>query len=934
MNTFEIIDNYFYGWLKNSEDGYSGVFWETDSLNSLKPKVIYNGVTDIPSEFENDGVLLNNNWVVNEFIRWTKENEMGFCSIDGTWTFKIDKFKNAYIYNNLNVLGDITAQTFTGDGFKLNNLNASSLQGVIGNNNLPDLIHSDISGTAEFAKNLKSDSTISIVGGVSGKFKFTGLDQEVLLLVNDDSHKHDERYFSKTEISDKFLSKTDTAKNSEKLGDKTPEEYVLKTEIQKYENKLNDILNLSSDDLNSFYEIVSLINDKSKTIYSKIEDLDLNVQNEIKELLNSQSELEEIIKEEYLRAITEEEKLLSLIELNKANIFLKFDENNKKLKESFDQITDQINELNSHVSATELKIEDNINDFKSTLTSINNKYDELNLKIDMQKTELNQLLTELKNNLDIRESNIFKNITTEQTRAEEKEKELEENINIQASRINDILNLSTDDKNSFKEIVDLINSVDLENDDNLINYKINTDKNISDLKDKDSDLQNQIDDLNDCCLKTNAIISSEIQKILKTENDLVLKINDYILLNDTTIENNKTEIENKLTDLKTSISLLDAKIILKLNDEINRSKAAEELLTERLTTEEGLARKNEFELQEAIQENNNIIKNQIVEYQTFKQVIEDRLITIETHIIENSDNIVKLENQFSEQLDNYLTTVNSTIDNLKLIIDNNKLDCEKSITECENNTDTLRNELNTERLRIDEILNLSEEDKNSFREIVDLINSVDLVNDQAFGNFVSKTTESISNLNNNLDNEIQRATTKEDELENELVNEIRRATNKEDELNTNVLTIGDLLKNEISERINEDQLRYLKSETDTKFLFKNETAINSNKLNNEDAEHFKEAYLKAVGEISKTSVYKIYKEILPIYWDDDRKINFSILSYTPMGSIIDLTINTKTENITINDLINQADKRIDFLPDDNRKSDTIIVSYLIQEYIN
>lgn len=74
---------------------------------------------------------------------------------------------------------------------------------------------------------------------------------------------------------------------------------------------------------------------------------------------------------------------------------------------------------------------------------------------------------------------------------------------------------------------------------------------------------------------------------------------------------------------------------------------------------------------------------------------------------------------------------------------------------------SLQAQVDTEKGRIDAILSLSDADKDSFKEIVDLINSVDTENDQAFASYVLSNDSALAE-------EISRATSAESGLESRI----------------------------------------------------------------------------------------------------------------------------------------------------------------------
>ena len=70
---------------------------------------------------------------------------------------------------------------------------------------------------------------------------------------------------------------------------------------------------------------------------------------------------------------------------------------------------------------------------------------------------------------------------------------------------------------------------------------------------------------------------------------------------------------------------------------------------------------------------------------------------------------------------------------------------------------------------------------------------------------------------------------------------------------------------------------------------------------------------------------------LPIYWDEDRQINFVNLSYIPKGDIISVVVTffENAENAVIDGKFNIASNRIEFLPSDNISGNLAEVKYLI-----
>lgn len=78
---------------------------------------------------------------------------------------------------------------------------------------------------------------------------------------------------------------------------------------------------------------------------------------------------------------------------------------------------------------------------------------------------------------------------------------------------------------------------------------------------------------------------------------------------------------------------------------------------------------------------------------------------------------------------------------------------------------TLQSNIDIEKGRIDAILNASTADADSFKEIVDLINSVDTENDEAFGSYVLSNDAKVNTLESEMDAVELRANTLESEMD-------------------------------------------------------------------------------------------------------------------------------------------------------------------------
>jgi len=122
--------------------------------------------------------------------------------------------------------------------------------------------------------------------------------------------------------------------------------------------------------------------------------------------------------------------------------------------DSFKETVDYIKQIDT----------ENDNALQSYLISANKRFETAETNISTTASNLTDLKTVVANNkveANVTFSNVKSSIATEK------------------GRIDAILSASSADKDSFKEVVDFINSIDLENDNNLATFKTNTDNNLA-----------------------------------------------------------------------------------------------------------------------------------------------------------------------------------------------------------------------------------------------------------------------------------------------------------------------------------------------------------------------------------------------------------------------------------------------------------------------
>ena len=300
-------------------------------------------------------------------------------------------------------------------------------------------------------------------------------------------------------------------------------------------------------------------------------------------------------------------------------------------------------------------------------------------------------------------------------------------------RVDAILDAATADKDSFAEIVSLINSVDLENDSSLANFVSRTDKSIDSLELVDADLQRQITSNDTDILGLEGDVTSLDTRVLGVEGDLAAEI--------TRAGNREDAIE---AALNAEIATTNAEQLAQ-DASINSLEAADAAFGEDVTSLDTRVTGVEGDLAAEIERATGVegkissaLSAEIAETAA-EQAVQDASI----NSLEAADTAFDAE--LAEE-----ARVRAAADvALGSRIDANDLD-NANLTLSVNSLEVvdagLASDISDEKARIDAILDAATADKDSFAEIVSLINSVDTENDSAFGAFVVRTDASVDSL--------------------------------------------------------------------------------------------------------------------------------------------------------------------------------------------
>jgi hypothetical protein len=517
-------------------------------------------------------------------------------------------------------------------------------------------------------------------------------------------------------------------------------------------------------------------------------------------------------------------------------------------------IEDSISDEAAERQAADSAIEDSISSLESNINSeLSTLSNSLNTEIENRISDIETIetsISDLTETLDIAVLTIndsidavIASVAEEHAHHTAAEVTLQSNIDVEKGRIDAILQGSDVNLDQFMEVVDFVNSIDLENDEALMNAIIGVENSIDD----------EISDREAADLAIQDTISSLESTLSSNISTLTTSIDTEISDRISAIES----IEDEISDLTDS---LDA-TILTINDSINgvisdldaevvRATAAETTLQANIDTEKGridaillgsdvnldqfveivdfvnsIDLTNDDALLNAVIGIEDSISDEAAERQAADSAIEDTISSLESNI---SSELSTLTNSLNTEIENRISdieTVESNIADLTETVDTAIIEINDSIDaviasvaeEHAHHTATevtLQANIDTEKARIDAILDGSDVNLDQFREVVDFVNSIDLENDEALMN-------AIIGIENSIDDEISDREAADLAIQDTI-------SSLESTLSSNISTLTSSLDQEIADRISaiesiEDEISDLTVSLDSSVLTINDS---------------------------------------------------------------------------------------------------------------
>jgi hypothetical protein len=378
----------------------------------------------------------------------------------------------------------------------------------------------------------------------------------------------------------------------------------------------------------------------------------------------------------------------------------------------------------------------------------------LDAKIDQEILDRQAADTQLSDTISSTATSLMGTIGAVNDRALEAELALDGKIEAEKSRIDAILSASDADKDSFAEIVTLINSVDTTNDQAFAGYVSSNDARVSEVE---SDLAQESSDRQSADQSLQSAIDSHLNDAADAHDASAISF-----------DNSGTDVV--ATNVQGAIVEVGTVLTQELEAEVSRAMGVESSLQSQIDSEETRAMGIEAQLQSDLDDLDGYaqdIRSDLDDLDGYAQDIRSDVDDLESSISSESS-----ARQLADQgLQSQINTEKSRIDAMLSAADEDKNSFAEISSLIESTSSSLQSsissessarqladqglqsQIDTEKSRIDAMLSASEADKDSFAEIVTLINSIDTTNSEGFASYVISNNARVSEVESDLSQE-------------------------------------------------------------------------------------------------------------------------------------------------------------------------------------
>ena len=354
------------------------------------------------------------------------------------------------------------------------------------------------------------------------------------------------------------------------------------------------------------------------------------------------------------------------------------------------------------------------------------------------------------------------------------EADLDGKINTEKGRVDAILSASVADTDTFAEIVDLINSVDTENDTAFAGYVTSSNANQAAIATSVTNLSGSAH------TQRKAIESALISDISSANSSATSAVNSLSGSAHTQREALKSELDSSATSKVNSLS--------------------------------GSAHAQRVALDSSISSEQSVQDGRLDSLETFTASLDATFATdaeVSSAVSSLSSSAHTANANLKSTLDSNLNSVSSSAHTERGVLNAarntlaNTVDFVSSSAHTQRKAieSSLDGKIDVEKGRIDAILTGSQADKDSFAEIVTLINSVDTENDTAFAGYVTSSNARQTNIETSVTNLSGSAHTQREAIKTALASDINSANSSITSLSSSAHTANVNLASNIASNI-------------------------------------------------------------------------------------------------------------------------------------